>query len=224
MKTMVLKQNDKTIVLSEEEQAKVYEHYRLQKIMNEILEEMSKRKMKLKFNSQTNLEIVAKNVIQNMEIYNYSSTKSICLALDDENFLKQHTHYHNESKTMSVQDYNEHFLPMIDRAYGFISSIDSMVNHMDDAKVNKNEVHRMLELYNYCGETVNTIQTALNFYKEYEGLHKLEGYTDVKLDTANNLMICGHCNTPIGTASDWTPNYCRECGGMLTGGNGKCSE
>ena len=46
--------------------------------------------------------------------------------------------------------------------------------------------------------------------------------TDVVLVTYDNLMICPHCNKSIGTAHDWTPNFCKECGGMLTGGNGKC--
>ncbi len=42
---------------------------------------------------------------------------------------------------------------------------------------------------------------------------------DVNLDTYNNLMMCPHCNEIIGTAHDWTPNYCKECGKPLSGGN-----
>lgn len=42
---------------------------------------------------------------------------------------------------------------------------------------------------------------------------------DVILDTYNNLMICPHCNEIINTAHDWTPNYCKECGNPLSGGN-----
>lgn len=42
---------------------------------------------------------------------------------------------------------------------------------------------------------------------------------DVNLDTYNNLMICPHCNEIIGTAYDWTPNYCKKCGKPLSGGN-----
>ena len=45
--------------------------------------------------------------------------------------------------------------------------------------------------------------------------------TDVILDTYDNLMRCPHCNQFIGSAHDWTPNFCCECGGILTGGNGK---
>lgn len=42
---------------------------------------------------------------------------------------------------------------------------------------------------------------------------------DVVLDTYNNLMICPHCHEIIGTGSDWTPNFCKECGKPLTDGN-----
>ena len=48
-----------------------------------------------------------------------------------------------------------------------------------------------------------------------------QGDTDVILDTYDNLMRCPHCNQFIGSAHDWTPNFCCECGGVLTGGNGK---
>lgn len=42
---------------------------------------------------------------------------------------------------------------------------------------------------------------------------------DVIIDTYNNLMICPHCKEIIGTGSDWTPKFCKECGKPLTGGN-----
>lgn len=45
--------------------------------------------------------------------------------------------------------------------------------------------------------------------------------TNVILDIYDNLMRCPHCNEIIGSACDWTPNFCCECGGVLTGGNGK---
>ena len=45
--------------------------------------------------------------------------------------------------------------------------------------------------------------------------------TDVVLDTYNNLMKCPCCDEILGTAYDWTPNFCCECGSVLTGGNGK---
>ena len=48
-----------------------------------------------------------------------------------------------------------------------------------------------------------------------------QGDTDVILDTYDNFMRCPHCNQFIGSAHDWTPNFCCECGGILTGGNGK---
>ena len=50
---------------------------------------------------------------------------------------------------------------------------------------------------------------------------EFQGDTDVILDTYDNHMKCPHCNEIIGSACDWTPNFCCECGGVLTGGNGK---
>lgn len=41
----------------------------------------------------------------------------------------------------------------------------------------------------------------------------------VIMDTYNNLIICPHCHEIIGTASDWTPKFCKECGKPLTGVN-----
>lgn len=45
--------------------------------------------------------------------------------------------------------------------------------------------------------------------------------TAVIMDSYNNLMKCPHCGEIIGNTSDWTPNYCYECGKPLSGGNGK---
>ena len=42
---------------------------------------------------------------------------------------------------------------------------------------------------------------------------------EVIIDTCNNLMICPHCNEIIGTGSDWTPKFCKECGKPITSGN-----
>ena len=41
----------------------------------------------------------------------------------------------------------------------------------------------------------------------------------VIMDTYNNLVICPHCHEIIGTVSDWTPKFCKECGKPLTGGS-----
>jgi len=54
-----------------------------------------------------------------------------------------------------------------------------------------------------------------------ETVEKLETSKDVILDIDNNLMYCPHCKEMIGSACDWTPNYCCECGKALSGGNGK---
>lgn len=61
------------------------------------------------------------------------------------------------------------------------------------------------DMADYLIDTINELHT--------------EDPTDVIIDTYNNLMICPHCHEIIGTGSDWTPNFCKECGKPLTGGN-----
>lgn len=41
---------------------------------------------------------------------------------------------------MAVQEYNNNFLPRIERAKEFISLFESSIQHMDDKKVDKDEV------------------------------------------------------------------------------------
>lgn len=213
----------KTVILSIADQIRIRENLEINEIIEEMVKLISIRNMKIAFNTKTDAEMVAKSV--NVLIKEKEMSKSIAIQtiLNDTEFIQQFTHYHNseEHVNMSVADYNNRFLPMIDKANYFISRLDSAIDHMDHHKVDKDEVRRILALYNYDGETIHIIRTALEYYKQHEGLKKLEGYTDVILDKENNLMTCWCCRQPIGSACDWTPNYCPECGSMLTGGNGK---
>jgi SOS response regulatory protein OraA/RecX len=75
---------------------------------------------------------------------------------------------------MTVKEYNREFLPKIERAEEFINLFESAIRHMDKSVVNKDEVRRHFELRCYSEETKQTILTALNYYKEHEGLDKIE--------------------------------------------------
>ena len=43
---------------------------------------------------------------------------------------------------MTVKEYNRDFLPRIQRAREFVSLFESAINHMDDARVDKEEVRK----------------------------------------------------------------------------------
>ncbi len=133
-----------------------------------------------------------------------------------------HRHTENtEPENMTVKHYNEVFLPSIDRAKGFINRFELIIDHMDETKVDHKEVRRLFDLYGLTDDVKDLIIKSLEYYRQHEGLDKLESYTDVKLDLFNNLMYCPHCGESIGAACDWTPNYCCNCGKPLTGGNGR---
>lgn len=75
---------------------------------------------------------------------------------------------------MTVQEYNQEFLPRLERAEEFIILFESAIRHMDDKIVDKNEVRKHFELRCYSDETKETILTALRYYKKHEGLDKIE--------------------------------------------------
>lgn len=75
---------------------------------------------------------------------------------------------------MTVKEYNKEFLPKIEKAEMFILLFESAIEHMDENVVDKNEVRRHFELRCYSEEAKKTILTALNYYKEHEGLNKIE--------------------------------------------------
>lgn len=75
---------------------------------------------------------------------------------------------------MTVKEYNQEFLPKIERAEEFINLFESAIRHMDEKIVNKNEVKRHFKLRGYSEETKEMILIALNYYKEHEGLDKIE--------------------------------------------------
>lgn len=72
-----------------------------------------------------------------------------------------------------------------------------------------------------CATDDETISCLEEAKRCVEYCHTNNVTMDVVLDTYDNLMKCPHCDEVIGCASDWTPNYCCECGNPLSGGNGK---
>lgn len=74
---------------------------------------------------------------------------------------------------MTVKEYNNDFLPKIEHATEFITLFESAIQHMDETKVDKEEVKRQFELRCWSEETKQTILTALNCYKKHEGKDKI---------------------------------------------------
>lgn len=75
---------------------------------------------------------------------------------------------------MTVKEYNNEFLPKIQRANEFIMLFESAIRHMDEKVVDKDEVMKQFEIRCWSEETKQTILTALSYYKRHEGLDKLE--------------------------------------------------
>lgn len=75
---------------------------------------------------------------------------------------------------MTVREYNDNFLPRIERAKEFITLFESSINHMDDRLVDKNEVRKQFKIRCWSEETKQIILTALNYYQKREGLEKIK--------------------------------------------------
>ncbi len=75
---------------------------------------------------------------------------------------------------MTVKEYNTEFLPKIQRAREFINLFESAIQHMDEKKVDKDEVMKQFKIRCWSEETKETILTALSYYKQHEGLDKIE--------------------------------------------------
>lgn len=75
---------------------------------------------------------------------------------------------------MTVKEYNQEFLPKIQRARELIILFESAIQHMDEKTVNKDEVMKQFKIRCWSEETKETILTALSYYKQHEGLDKIE--------------------------------------------------
>lgn len=67
---------------------------------------------------------------------------------------------------MTIKEYNTEFLPKINRADEFVRSFESSIRHMDDMKVDKDEVLKQFKIRGYSEEVKNTISVALEFYRK----------------------------------------------------------
>ena len=74
---------------------------------------------------------------------------------------------------MTIKEYNQEFLPKIQRARELIMLFESAIQHMDEKTVDKNEVMKQFKLHCWSEETKETILTALSYYKQHEGLDKI---------------------------------------------------
>ena len=63
---------------------------------------------------------------------------------------------------MTVKEYNNEFLPKVDRAWGFVDNLDSAMYKTDD----RENVMKQLACIGWSDECKETIQTAVKLYKE----------------------------------------------------------
>lgn len=63
---------------------------------------------------------------------------------------------------MTVKEYNQDFLPKIDRAFGFVSNLDSSMYKTDD----RENVMHQLNCIGWSDECKETIKTALEMYQK----------------------------------------------------------
>lgn len=76
---------------------------------------------------------------------------------------------------MTVKEYNEEFLPKIDAAECVVENLELAINHVEISDEAKAEVLRHLRIHAcWSEESKQLILDALEYYKEHEGIDKLE--------------------------------------------------
>lgn len=91
---------------------------------------------------------------------------------------------------MTVKEYNHNFLPKIKRAESFIRLFDNSIEHMNESKVDKTEVYKQFNIRGYSDETVQTILTALDYYRVHEGVNKINNDRCNCYEIRNGKSIC----------------------------------
>ena len=73
-------------------------------------------------------------------------------------------------KTMTVQEYNKEFLPKIDKASCVIANMENDLRKTDDYE----GAMRELTVLGWSEETKKLILTALDYYRQHEGIDKIK--------------------------------------------------
>ena len=117
---------------------------------------------------------------------------------------------------MTVSEYNHDFLPLIERANEFIELFESSIDHMDDKRVDKEDVRKHFRIRGWSKETKQTILAALDCYKEHEGVNKITH--KVSEDSTNNEFEKGYqqalkeISYPMAVITEeWNPSVCPRC-------------
>lgn len=95
---------------------------------------------------------------------------------------------------MTIKEYNTEFYPKINRADMFIRLFESGIRHMDDTKVDKDEVYKQFKIRGYSEEVKNTISVALEFYRK----------AILNSCKEDNKMKCNICGADTMSCSDGT--------------------
>lgn len=87
---MKLRQNDQIIVLNENEQAEVYEFYRLHQTMDRLNDVLEEKNISKTFKSNDELSIVARRVLELKDDYHVSEDEAIDTIFDDEEYINMY--------------------------------------------------------------------------------------------------------------------------------------
>lgn len=93
---MKLNHNGEVITLNENEQAEIYEFYRLHSTMERLVDVLLENGSPMRFSSNEDLEIVAKRVLLLEDDYHLSEDEAIETVFDDENFINKYITYISE--------------------------------------------------------------------------------------------------------------------------------
>ena len=95
---MKLNHNGEVITLNENEQAEVYEFYRLHSTMDRLVDVLGERDSLMKFTSNEDLETVARRVLSLEDDYHVSEDEAIDNVFDDEGYINNYITDINEEE------------------------------------------------------------------------------------------------------------------------------
>lgn len=95
---MKLNHNGEVITLNENEQAEIYEFYRLHSTMERLVDVLEEKGSPMRFSSNEDLEIVAKRVLSLENDYHISEAEAIDNVFDDESYINNYITYINEEE------------------------------------------------------------------------------------------------------------------------------
>lgn len=75
---------------------------------------------------------------------------------------------------MTVQEYNNDFLPKVDQASLIANGLEKIIRHAEIGRVGYEEVMRTLKVYGWSEEVQKTLNDALELYRTEKGIKQLK--------------------------------------------------